>query len=68
MADIHRTGQLMESTTNLRSYTFAAWNPAALQLLSRDLVKLFLAAVSGGSAPCSCGDPHPYSTDSGDLH
>ena len=69
MAGIHRNGQFMESTTNLRPLNkFAAWDPAALRLLSRDLVELFLAVVFGRSAVCSCGDHHPHSTDSGDLH
>ena len=67
MAGIHRTRQLMKITTNLSTYKFAAWNPAALRLLSRDLVEPFLAAVLGRYAVCSCRDYHPHSTDSGHL-
>ena len=55
MAGIRRTEQFMESTTTLSSYKFAAWNPAVLRLLSRDLVELFLAAVFGRSAVSRCG-------------
>ena len=67
MAGIRRHSQFMESTTNLKSSKFPAWDPDALWTLSRDMVELFLPAVLGRSAVRCCGDHHPHSTDSGDL-